>query len=253
MRNQLSAASLVLGTGVVSSTGDSLFVNGKIANVDYINGIGSITSGNLTLTGQALLNVIAVTGQAAWVNGQNNATNLSGNLFSTGSILDEKINNTNARASNAVFTTGTQFISGTKYFLGNTFIDNLFVTGQQTIINTQDLHIADNWIVMNSTGGARDSAIFVSTGFTGAAATGGVLGFDVPSNTWRFGLASQQSDLITLPKIASGEAIDALDVRLIQSGDSLAQRDSSISGFLQSQISINLTQAQVLSRAFCGC
>lgn len=148
---------------------------------------------------------------------------------------------TGSLTANVVYTSGTQFISGTKYFIGNTYVDNLFVTGMQTVINTQDFYVADNWIVMNATGAARDSALFISTGFTGVAATGAVIGWDVPSNSWRFGLASQQTDLFTLPLIASGEAVDAAIVRansmgqvisgdLTITGQTLGNKINSLSG-----------------------
>ena len=204
--------------------------------VSHANGIGSIISGNLTQTGITLNSKIdslsgfvgnvsggleariQLTGQTAWTHGQNNALNLSGTIQSTGTSLQNQINaitaGTGAVLNNVVFTTGIQYIEGTKYFIGNTYIDNLFVTGTQTVINTQDLYIADNWMTLNATGGARDSAIFVSTGFTGASATGGVFGFDVPSNTWRFGIASQTTDLVTLPRVASGEAVDLVDSKV---------------------------------------
>jgi hypothetical protein len=199
------------------------------ANITYSNSIGVSVSGSIATTGQQAINyansigvstsgTIALTGQAAWTAANNNALNLSGNLQLTGSNLQTQINNiaggTGNILTNVVFTTGAQYIVGTKYFIGNTYIDNLFVTGSQTVINTQDLYIADNWITLNATGGARDSAIFISTGFTGISATGGVLGFDVPSSTWRFGLGSQQTDLVNLPSIASGEAVTAVDSKV---------------------------------------
>jgi hypothetical protein len=195
------------------------------ANIAYSNSIGVSTSGTLALTGSA-----------AWNAANNNGINLSGNLAQTGAtliardnaisgVLQTAINNISAGTggllTNVVFTTGVQLIGGTKYFVGNTYIDNLYVTGSQFVVNTQDFYVGDNWIVMNATGGARDSALFISTGITGINATGAILGLDVPSNSWRFGFGSQQTDLITLPRIASGEAIDALDVRLTQSGINL--------------------------------
>jgi len=223
-----------------------IFQTGAAA-ITYSNSIGTSISGSIATTGQQAINysnsiganvsgTIALTGQTAWTHSQNNALNLSGNLQLTGSNLQTQINNiTNGTGnvlSNVVFTTGNQYIVGTKYFIGNTYIDNLFVTGSQTVINTQDLYVGDNWITLNATGGARDSAIFVSTGFTGASSTGGVLGFDVPSNTWRFGIASQQTDLINLPRIASGEATDLLDSKV----NSLSGFTSNLSGAVDNRI-----------------
>jgi len=90
--------------------------------------------------------------------------------------------------------------------------------------------VGDNWIVLNATGGARDSAIFISTGLTGLNATGAIFGFDVPSNSWRFGMGSQQTDLLSLPRLASGEDIDSLNARLIQSGYGLSMHILTLSG-----------------------
>lgn len=180
----------------------------------YINGVGINLSGNLAQSGiQLMLRDSSISGVL-----QGYINSLAGG---TGNIT-----------TNVVYTSGTQFISGVKYFIGNTYIDNLFVTGTQTVINTQDLYVADNWIVMNATGAARDSALFISTGFTGVAATGAVIGWDVPSNSWRFGLASQQTDLFTLPAIASGEAVDAANARIT----SLSGFTVGMSGGLETRI-----------------
>jgi hypothetical protein len=67
---------------------------------------------------------------------------------------------------------------------------------------------------------------------TGLNATGAIFGFDVPSNTWRFGMGSQQTDLLVLPRVASGEDIDALDTRLIQTGYGLSVHVRTLSGNL---------------------
>jgi len=187
-----------------------LFQSGSILDT-FIDAV----SGNLTLTGQGA---------------RNNALNLSGALAQTGSILLGLINTASVSAANAVYTTGVQFISGVKYFLQPIYADTLYVTGSQFIVNTQDLYVGDNWIVLNATGGARDSAIFISTGLTGLNATGAIFGFDVPSNSWRFGMGSQQTDLLSLPRLASGEDIDSLNTRLIQSGYGLSMHILTLSG-----------------------
>ena len=249
LSGNLTQTGIILGSRINSLSGFSTGFSGVLQN--QINALP--TSANLALTGSNLFNLITgfsgqantnfatvanlfITGSQAWNAANNNAINLSGNLTQTGvtlinrdnsisGVLQTAINNiaagTGNLITNVVFTTGVQLIGGTKYFVGNTYIDNLYVTGSQFVVNTQDFYVADNWIVMNATGGARDSALFISTGITGVNATGAILGFDVPSNTWRFGFGSQLTDLINIPRIASGEAIDLLDTRLIQSGVNL--------------------------------
>lgn len=245
------------------------------AAITHANGMGSILSGNLTQTGATLqgritslsgfvgnvsggLEVrIAQTGSTAVNHANGIGTILSGNLTLTGStlfirdgtisgVLQTYIDAINAGTggmlSNVVYTTGTQYISGTKYFIGNTYIDNLFVTGTQTVVNTQDIYVGNNWLVLNATGGARDSAIWISTGITGASATGAIIGFDVPSNTWVFGMGGYMTDLVTLPKIASltdiTNASGGLEVRIAQTGSAAVTHANGIGTI----ISGNLTQ-----------
>ena len=169
------------------------------------NPSGYVTGGELTASGELFLSRIEQTGSANWNHARNNAINLSGNLVSTGSILNTKINDLSGVS---VHTYGDQLIRGRKDFLDNTYINNLFVTGTQTIVNTQEVDVASNWITINATGGARDGGIFISTGLTGASDIGAIIGFDVPSNKWVVGLAGQDDDLSVLPVIATINDID---------------------------------------------
>lgn len=212
--NLYAALTGMSGQGVIDYATKVQLTQSGINLIGYANGIGANLSGNLTQTG-----ILLITRDSS----------ISGVLQGEIDLINA---GTGAIPANLVYTSGVQFISGTKYFIGNTYIDNLFVTGQQTIINTQDFYVADNWIVMNATGAARDSALFIATGFTGVSATGAVIGWDVPSNSWRFGLASQQTDLFTLPSVASGEAVDAANVRIT----SLSGFTTGMSGILDSRI-----------------
>lgn len=237
--------------------------------ITHANGIGASLSGNLTQSGSALINRDnAISGVLqtqinslptnAYVNGMGQI--ISGNLTQTGVILfardtaisgalQQYINaiaaGTGNITNNVVFTTGTQLIGGTKYFVGNTYLDNVFITGTQTVVNTTDVYVGNNWMILNATGGARDSAIWISTGITGANATGGILGFDVPSNTWVFGMGGYQTDLSTLPKIASlndiNSASGGLQSQIYQSGQRAVIHSNSIG----QTISGNLTQTGV--------
>ena len=216
----------------LASTGQQLYTlitgaSGQ-AVLDYA------TKSQLTQTGVTLGAAIIASGNAAVTHSNGIGINLSGNLQSTGSNLQAQINAivavTGYTPPDILYTSGTQYVSGVKYFIGNTYIDNLYVTGTQTVIHTEDVYVSDNWLVLNATGNARDSAIFISTGFTGVSATGAVIGWDVPTNSWRFGLASQLTDLMTLPTIASGEAVTTLASQLGQTGATLYSIINEFSG-----------------------
>lgn len=249
----------------VSGTLNSSIVATGTSAVIHANGIGSGLSGALYNSGAAILGIIstlsgfttdisgnlsdtiAATGQSAVLYADSVGANTSGTIAQTGALLvarddsisgvlqsyiDSIVAGTGIILRDVVYTSGTQFISGTKYFIGNTYIDNLYVTGTQFVVNTEDIYVGNNWMVLNATGGARDSAIFVSTGTTGVNATGGIIGFDVPTNTWRFGMGGYLTDLSSLPRIASiTDIINAsggLEQRIVQTGQAAINYATSI-------------------------
>jgi hypothetical protein len=172
----------------------------------------------------------------------------STNLASTGLVLDGKINNLsgyvtgisgglqtqittlnnqtgnyytkNESESRYVNTTGAETILGDKTFHDKVYINNLYVTGLETIVNTTNTNVASNYIMLNLTGGAVDGGIFFVTGsgLTGVNDSGAIIGFD-HSDKFKFGIATRASDLSTLDTIASYEEV------------------TGISGSLQTQIS----------------
>jgi hypothetical protein len=113
-------------------------------------------------------------------------------------------------ASNLVYNTGNQTIFGNKTFNGNTIINNLVVTGTETIVNTSVLNIANPYLLLNISGGATDGGIFFVTGvgLTGINDSGPIIGFD-HSNKFKFGISTRNSDLSPLPDIASVQEIRA--------------------------------------------
>jgi hypothetical protein len=122
-------------------------------------------------------------------------------------------------APNLVYNTGNQSISGNKTFLGNIVINNLTITGTQSIVNTSNINIGSNFLLLNVTGGsgvihgpASDGGIFFVTGEgkTGIYDTGAILGFDFPSNKWVFGTASRNDDIQYLNQIASVSLVTGL-------------------------------------------
>ena len=141
-----------------------------------------------------------------------------------------------------LYTTGNQTISGTKTFLENVVINNLTVTGFESIVNTNNINIGSNYLLLNVTGGAgiihgpaSDGGIFFVTGDnqTGINDTGAILGFDAPSNKWVFGYASRNDDIQFLNEIASVSLVQQLSgssVLLNQTGDFYPK--SNPSGFI---------------------
>jgi hypothetical protein len=122
--------------------------------------------------------------------------------------------------SRYVNTTGAETILGDKTFHDKVYINNLYVTGLETIINTTNTNVASNYLLLNLTGGAVDGGIFFITGsgLTGINDSGAIIGFD-HSDKFKFGIATRASDLSTLDTIASYEEV------------------TGISGGLQTQIS----------------
>lgn len=101
-----------------------------------------------------------------------------------------------------VRTTGNQVINDTKYFDG-VHINNLYVDGTQTIVNTETVNVGSNYINLNATGGARDAGLFINLNESGIFTGGAYIGWDIPSNTWRIGTGVSGADLSSLDYIAS--------------------------------------------------
>ena len=101
-----------------------------------------------------------------------------------------------------VRTTGDQIINDSKYF-DNVHINNLYVNGTQTIVNTETVDVASNYLNLNATGGARDAGLFINLNESGIFTGGAYIGWDIPSNTWRIGTGVSGTDLSSLDEIAS--------------------------------------------------
>jgi len=128
-----------------------------------------------------------------------------------------------ALSDEVVSLTGNQNVSGNKTFLGNLTINNLTVTGIQSIINTSSINVGSNYMLLNVTGGggvhgpATDGGIFFITGsgLSGINDSGAVLGYDSPGNKWVFGIASRNDDIEYLNEIASVSLVTGLSGKAV--------------------------------------
>ena len=204
-------------TSNLSQTGNILYINqinySGWANNQFATNINLLTTGNLL---QTQINTLTT-------NLFTTGSTLATNLFTTGSGLQTQVNNLYLQIYNtdsnlndkidslsgvSVLTFGNQQIYGNKNFYDTIFINNLNVTGTETVINTQNFNVQSPYILLNLTGGAVDGGIFFVTGsgLTGVNDTGPIIGFD-HSDNFVFGISTRASDLSTLNKIASRQDI----------------------------------------------
>ena len=151
----------------------------------------------------------------------------------------------NSLSGSSVLLYGDQSVGGVKTFRDNVYINNLFVTGTETIVSTNNFNVQSPYVLLNLTGGAVDGGIFFVTGsgLTGVNDTGPIIGFD-HSNKFKFGVSTRNSDLSTLPDIASVQDIIAYSgvanntfstiTNLASTGNTLEGKISSLSGTLTS-------------------
>ena len=184
------------------NTGNTL--NNKINSLSgYTDSQDTNISSNLRTTGSTL--DTKINNLSGYVNTQD--TTISNNLTTTGITLDNKIN---SLSGSSVLLYGNQSIGGVKTFRDNVYINNLFVTGTETIVSTNNFNVQSPYLILNITGGAVDGGIFFITGagLTGINDTGPIIGFD-HSTKFKFGISTRNSDLSTLPDIASVQQIEA--------------------------------------------
>jgi hypothetical protein len=195
----------------IASTGNTLNLSINSLSGTLTSTYATIT--NLASTGSTLNNSISslsgtLTSTYATINNlASTGSTLATNLASTGLNLDTKIN---TLSGSSVLLYGDQSIGGVKTFRDNVYINNLFVTGTETIVSTNNFNVQSPYLLLNLTGGAVDGGIFFVTGssLTGINDTGAIIGFD-HSNKFKFGVSTRNSDLSTLPDIASVQDITA--------------------------------------------
>jgi hypothetical protein len=193
----------VLGTGIFSAL--------DLNNIDTISLSGvdiQIANGNVSLT---------------------NTPTVNGNLVLTGVDLTPyaTISSLNSLSGVSVLTFGNQGIYGNKTFYDNVSINNLTVTGTQTIANISNTNVASNYILLNITGGAVDGGTFFVTGdgLTGINDNGAIIGYSKNTNKFKFGTGSRSAGLSLFKTIAAQEDLDTLSGNAV-----LIYGDQSIQG-----------------------
>ena len=224
-------------------------------------------SGTLTST-YATISNIASTGStlntkindlSGYVNTKDNS--ISNNLVSTGNTLQ---NNINSLSGSSILLYGNQSVGGIKTFRDNVYINNLFVTGTETIVSTNNFNVQSPYLLLNLTGGAVDGGIFFVTGsgLTGVNDSGPIIGFD-HSNKFKFGVSTRNSDLSTLPDIASVQDITAYSgfvdgkystiINLASTGSTLSTNLASTGSTLQTNINnLSNTYATITNLGLTG-
>jgi len=227
-----------IGTSSVIIDGNTVLVNNDavVLNAQFTGFSGDINSTfstitNLDLTGTTLNNKI---------------NSLSGTLNSSGINLYNAIN---ALSGDSVLLYGNQGIDGIKIFRDKVYINSLYVTGTETILNTTNNNISSPYLLLNLTGGLTDGGIFFVTGegLTGINDTGVIFGFDNITKTWHFGQGTRLTDVSTLDEVMgyhdlsdySGYANNRFSTitNLTNTGDTLQTNINNLSGYINSSSS----------------
>ena len=180
---------------IYAQTGD--FNGLDLNNVDnlLISGIDIyVENGNVSLT-----NTPTVRGNPVLTGVDLTQYATISNLNLTGANLNNKIN---TLSGVSVLTYGAQNIYGNKTFYDNIFINNLTVTGTQTIANVINTNIESNYLLLNITGGAIAGGIFFITGTQGSG-LGPIMGYDLSNNKFKIGTGSRDGGITTLDNIAT--------------------------------------------------
>jgi hypothetical protein len=180
----------------VNSTG--ILLSGEATTETYVTGISGGLQTQITTLNNQTGSYYPRTNPSGYITGVD--LSFSGNYYTK-----------NESESRYVNTTGTETILGDKTFHDKVYINNLYVTGLETIINTTNTNVASNYLLLNLTGGAVDGGIFFITGsgLTGINDSGAIIGFD-HSDKFKFGIGTRASDLSTLNTIAAYEEVTGI-------------------------------------------
>jgi len=222
---------------VFAQTGD--FNGLDLNNVDnlLISGIDIyIENGNVSLT-----NTPTVRGNPVLTGVDLTQYATISNLNLTGANLNNKIN---TLSGVSVLTYGAQNIYGNKTFYDNIFINNLTVTGTQTIANTTNTNVASNYLLLNITGGAIAGGIFFITGVQGSG-LGPIMGYDLTNNKFKIGTGSRNGGITTLDNIATENFVNTNAV-LISSNQSINGNKSFYGDVLLSGVNNRIGKSQYI-------
>lgn len=195
----------------VNSTG--VLLSGEATTQDYVTGIsGHLQTQITTLNNQTGSYVLNSETGSFITNSQTgdfySSSNPSGYITGVDLSFSGNYYTKDESESRYVNTTGAETILGDKTFHDKVYINNLYVTGLETIVNTTNTNVASNYIMLNLTGGAVDGGIFFVTGsgLTGINDSGAIIGFD-HSDKFKFGIGTRADDLSTLNTIASEQQL----------------------------------------------
>lgn len=217
-----------VGIGRLPSTGTyKVHISGNV-NVDgQLRTTGSLVSTleNLNNTGFLLNSTIK---------------GLSGAFDLTGiSLKNDIINLTNSSNTFLRLDNSAQSITGNKTFLGNVTIQNLIVTGSQSITSSNNLTVNSNFIVINSGDAGIAGISLLSGGLRIARGTGvgikdGILQYNENNKRFEFGIEG------SLSGIAPIETLNTTRTNLASTGNSLSISIGLMSGSFNNT-GINLT------------
>jgi len=209
-----------IGIGRNPSTGAAgykLHITGNV-NVD-----GDVrTSGLLLATSNAL--------NASGLNLTNTINSFSGTFNQSGISLKSDITNlTNSTDTFLRLDSTTQSIVGNKTFLGNVVIQNLTVTGTQSIASANDLTIASNYIVINSGDTGGEGISLLSGGLridrgTGVNFRDAIFQYNENNKRFEFGVEG------SLSGVAPIETLNNTITNLETTGNTLSSLISLMSG-----------------------
>ena len=201
-------------------------------------------SGNVNIDGEVRTSgLLVATSNALNTSGSNlvsTINGLSGALNNTGILLKTDITNlTNSTNTFLRLDSTTQSVAGNKTFLGNVVIQNLTVTGTQSIASSSNLTIASNFIVINSGDQGANGISLLSGGLridrgTGASFRDAIIQYNENNKRFEFGVEG------SLSGIAPMETLNTTITNLGTTGNTL----SNLIGFMSGSFNntgINLT------------
>jgi hypothetical protein len=205
------------GYPATGATGYKLYISGDI-NID-----GEVRTSGLVLATSNALN-------ASGSNLTNTINSFSGTFNQSGISLKNDITNlANSTDKFLRLDSTTQSIVGDKTFLGNVVIQNLTVTGTQSIASSSDLTIASNYIVINSGDQGGNGISLLSGGLridrgTGAAYPDAIFQYNENEKRFEFGVEG------SLSGIAPIETLNTTISNLATTGNTLSNSISLMSG-----------------------